>query len=229
MRIAMWSGPRNLSTAMMYAFAARGDCAVWDEPFYAPYLSYSGRDDPMRTSILTGHETDGGKVAERCLGPIPDNQPHFYMKHMPHHMAGQPLDWMEDCVNVYLVRHPARVISSYLQKRENPTEDDLGFRQQAELFARYPGPVLDSFAVRQNPSQALGALCAQIGLSWTDRMLSWQAGPRPYDGIWASHWYNAVHQSTGFAPTEDQLPCLDEKGQRLLDQTLPYYRFMLGS
>ena len=109
MRIAMWSGPRNLSTAMMYSFENRADFAIWDEPFYAPYLAQTGLDHPMRAEILAAHETDSAKVAARCLDTIPAQKPHFYMKHMPHHMIeGMPLDWAQGCVNVHLIRHPAR-------------------------------------------------------------------------------------------------------------------------
>src|SRR5690606_11782380 len=113
------SGPRNLSTALMYAFSARGDCAVWDEPFYAAYLAATGIDHPMRDAIIGAHETDPARVAARCTGPIPEGRAHFYMKHMPHHMIpGFPRDWAGDCVNIHLIRHPARVIASYGAKRD---------------------------------------------------------------------------------------------------------------
>ena len=134
MHVAMWSGPRNLSTAMMYSFGARADCTVWDEPFYAPYLKLSGRQDPMREEILVCEETDPQKVAARCTGPIPNEKSVFYQKHMPHHMIeGIPKSWIAEVVNVFLIRHPARVIASYAKKRENPNLDDIGIEMQATL------------------------------------------------------------------------------------------------
>lgn len=208
MRIAMWSGPRNLSTAMMYAFAARPDFSVMDEPFYGPYLIKTGVDHPMREEVLANHETDTDRVQQACLGPIPDGKRHLYMKHMTHHIVdGIPLDWASECVNVHLIRHPARVIASYLQKRAEVTPDDLGYHRHAEIFARFPGPVVDSDDVQADPAGSLERLCAEIGLPYDPAMLSWPAGPKPFDGAWAPHWYNAVHQSTGLVPSApDPLP-----------------------
>ena len=132
MRIAMWSGPRNLSTAMMYAFGARADCAVWDEPFYAAYLTETGLDHPMRDEVIAAGETDPQAVAARCSSSVPAGRPHFYQKHMTHHMVeGFPLDWMAEVTNVFLIRHPARVLASYVKKRETPTLEDIGIVQQA--------------------------------------------------------------------------------------------------
>ncbi|PWK59939.1 sulfotransferase family protein [Roseicyclus mahoneyensis] len=227
MKIAMWSGPRNLSTAMMYAFAARGDCAVWDEPFYAPYLAATGADHPMAAEIVAAHEADPARVAAACAGPVPGGQAHWYMKHMPHHMiAGFPLDWAGACVNVHLIRHPARVIASYAEKRGEMTLEDIGFSQQLALWQALPGPVIDSADIRTDPARALGMLCAEIGLPFHDAMLHWPAGPRSYDGVWAAHWYNAVHRSTGFAGAEGPLPEVPEERRALLDGALPMYEAM---
>lgn len=224
MRIAMWSGPRNLSTAMMYAFGARSDFAAWDEPFYAAYLCHSGIDHPMRAEILAADETDPEAVAARCSDSIPRQKPHFYMKHMAFHMLdGFPLDWAEACVNIHLIRHPARVVASYATKRENPTLDDIGFRQQVEIFNRFPGPVIDSFDIRRDPEGMLVKLCAAIDLPWDPAMLRWQAGPKPWDGVWARHWYGAVHRSTGFAGAEEDLPQLEPEMAHVADMAMPYY------
>jgi Sulfotransferase domain len=224
MKIAMWSGPRNLSTAMMYAFAARGDCAVWDEPFYAPYLNATGSDHPLAAQIIAAHESDPAKVAARCLGPIPDGKKHFYMKHMPHHMLpGFPLNWASDCVHVHLIRHPARVIASYAAKRENPTLHDIGFPQQMALCEAVGGVVVDSHDIRANPREMLQKLCAEIGLDFTETMLHWPAGGHKGDGVWARHWYGAVWASTGFAGPETELPELTGAAAELLQQALPHY------
>ena len=227
MKIAMWSGPRNLSTAMMYAFAARGDCAVWDEPFYAPYLAASGADHPMRAEILRAHEGDPAKVAARCAGPVPGDAAHWYMKHMPHHMAsGFPLGWAGDCVNIHLIRHPARVIASYAEKRDDITLEDIGYPQQARLWQALGGPVIAAEDMRADPARALGLLCAEIGLPYRASMLAWPAGAKDFDGVWASHWYHAVHRSTGFARAEGPLPELPPNRAALLAAAMPLYEAM---
>lgn len=221
MRIAMWSGPRNLSTAMMYSFGAREDFEVRDEPFYAPYLAATGADHPMREEILTAHETDPEKVAQACRE---GGAPHLYMKHMPHHMVeGFPMDWAEGCVNVHLIRHPARVIASYAAKREAPTLEDIGFVQQGQVFDRLGGVVIDSTDIRARPEAMLRALCDAIGLRFDDAMLRWPAGPRPQDGIWARHWYGAVHRSTGIDGTEGPLPEVSPALQDVYDRAMRHY------
>lgn len=220
----MWSGPRNLSTAMMYAFGNRADCAVWDEPFYAAYLAATGLDHPMRAEILAAHETDPSRVAARCVGTIPAEKPHFYMKHMPHHMLPDfPLDWAMDCVNIHLIRHPARVIASYGVKHDQMGMDDIGFAAQTALHNRIGGLVIDSADIRADPRGMLEKLCAEIGLPFDPAMLAWRAGTRSFDGVWARHWYNAVHESTGFAGAEEPLPELTGDARQLVDQAMPHY------
>lgn len=228
MKIAMWSGPRNLSTAMLYAFGCRPDFAAWDEPFYAAYLKATGIDHPMREHVLQAHETDASVVAADCAGPVPDGKEHWYMKHMGFHMCeGFPLDWAEDCVNIYLIRHPNRVIASYVAKRENPTMRDIGFEQQLEIFERFPGPVIDSGDIRRAPDEAIGWLCAEIGLRFDQQMLSWRKGPKPFDGVWAKHWYGAVHASDGLSPgSEGDLPDLESDAKHLAQKALPMYQEM---
>jgi len=230
MNIAMWSGPRNLSTAMMYSFAARGDCAAWDEPFYAAYLKMTGMNHPMRDEIIAAHDNDPDRVAASCRGAAPGGKAHFYQKHMTLHMIpGIDRTFMRACENVFLIRHPARVVASYAKKREGPTLADIGFVQQAELFDEvsswlgHAPLVIDSADIRANPQAALLGLCSALGLSFTENMLRWPVGPKPYDGVWAPHWYNAVHKSTGFEDPEGALPDLSSEYQRLADQALPYY------
>jgi hypothetical protein len=230
MNIAMWSGPRNLSTALMYAFAARGDTAVWDEPFYAAYLSVTGLAHPMRAEITAAGETDPARVAQRLAGPAPGGQAVFYQKHMCQHMIpAMPRDWMMQVTNVFLIRHPARVLASFAAKYEAATLGDIGFLQQAELFDQLaeasgqPPVVIDSADIRRAPETMLRALCAAIELDYTDRMLSWPAGGHPDDGVWAPVWYGAVHRSTGFAGPEGPLPALDGDYARIADAALPAY------
>ena len=224
MKIAMWSGPRNLSTAMMYAFAARGDCAVWDEPFYAPWLKTTGAAHPLAAEIVATHEADPARVAEALAAARTGNEPHHYAKHMPHHMAPCfPLDWAETCVHAHLIRHPARVLASYAAKRDAVTFEEIGYAQQAEYHARFPGPVIDSTDIRHDPRAMLQRFCAEIGLPFTEAMLAWPAGPKPFDGIWARHWYAAVHRSTGFAETEGPLPPVAPEHATLYARALPIY------
>ncbi len=229
MRIAMWSGPRNLSTAMMYAFAARGDCAVLDEPFYAAYLARTGLEHPMRQEILATQPTDPAEVVAQLLGPVPAQKPHFYQKHMTQHMIpGIPRDWAHEMVNVFLIRHPARVAASFSAKYDNPTLADIGFVQQVELYDQLAQAgahpvVIDSGDIRRDAAGMLKRLCAAIGLGWTERMLHWPRGGHPDDGVWAAHWYGAVHDSTGFAPAEGPLPALDGARAALAEAAMPAY------
>ncbi|MGC9419616.1 MAG: HAD family hydrolase [Rhodovulum sp.] len=231
MRIAMWSGPRNLSTAMMYAFAGRGDCAIWDEPFYAAYLVMTGLDHPMRDQIIAAGETDPDKVTGRLTGSVPGGKAHFYQKHMCQHMiAGIPRDWMDEVTNVFLIRHPARVLASFAAKYENPTLDDIGFVQQAELFDRVAqrtgkAPlVVDSADIRDNPEAMLRKLCKALGVGFIPAMLAWPKGGHAQDGVWAPVWYGAVHRSTGFAGPEEPLPVLTGRHAAITEKALDYFQ-----
>jgi hypothetical protein len=146
------------------------------------------------------------------------------MKHMPHHMLPAfPLDWAEGCVHAHLIRHPARVLASYAAKHEHVSYEEIGFAQQEAFFERFPGPVIDSADIRRDPAGMLQRLCAEIGLPFTDRMLSWPAGPKPFDGAWGTHWYNAVHRSTGFAEAEGPLPPVAPEHAGLHARALPVY------
>lgn len=229
MHIAMWSGPRNLSTALMYSFSSRADCAVMDEPFYAAYLAATGADHPMAAEVIAAGETDPAEVVARCLAPPPEGKAHVYQKHMCHHMiATFDRSWMAQVTNVFLIRHPARVLASYAAKRENPTLEDIGFAAQAEMVAavRAAGEtpiVIDSADLRAAPEPMLRALCEAIGIGFDPAMLRWPAGPNPADGIWARHWYGAVHRSTGFAGPEGPLPEVDAAHRAIHDRALEIY------
>ncbi|MGI9389163.1 MAG: HAD family hydrolase [Boseongicola sp.] len=225
----MWSGPRNLSTAMMYSFGARADFAVWDEPFYAAYLAATDIDHPMREEILTAHDTDPGKIAAQCGNEYSKDDRHLYMKHMCHHMVDEfDIEWARSCKNVFLIRHPARVVASYVSKREEPTLGDIGIERQLEILnllcAWGCDPiVIDSFDIRRNPRLALRSLCDAIDIEFDEAMLKWSPGPKPYDGVWGPHWYGAVHMSTGFAGPEGPLPELAGDLNGVAQQALPFY------
>lgn len=232
MRIAMWSGPRNLSTALMYSFGVRSDFDVVDEPFYAAYLNMTGLDHPMRAQILASQSQDPLQVAKMLSGSKDDPRPHSYQKHMTQHMIpGVPRDWMKDVKNVFLIRHPARVVASYAAKRDNPVLDDIGFWQQAELFDEVTkwggGPVVvDSHDIRSDPGGVLKRLCEAIDLPFDPSMLGWRKGGHKDDGVWAQHWYGAVWNSTGFAAPEGPLPDVPKRLQSVVSAALPFYEHM---
>lgn len=229
-RIAMWSGPRNISTAMMRSFASRPDCAVIDEPFYAAFLATSGRAHPMRERILASHETDWRAVADGLTGPVPGGRRVFYQKHMTHHMLPRiGRGWMRHCRHAFLIRHPARVLASYAAKRDAVTFADIGFSGQWELFqaacdltGEIP-PVVDADDLLADPRTVLERLCAELGLAFDERMLAWPPGLRATDGVWARHWYDAVAGSTGFEAA-GPAPVLTEPALQAIEaEALPIY------
>jgi hypothetical protein len=206
-RIALWSGPRNISTAMMRAFENRPDAAVVDEPFYAAWLAASGADHPMREEILASQPTDWAAVAATLTGPVPGGRAIFYQKHMAHHVTAEtPLGWMAACRHAFLIRAPEDVLASYIVRRAEVTLEDIGFPQQAALLEREadrlgaPPPVIDARDVLENPTATLRALCTALGIPFLDAMLHWPPGRRDTDGVWAPAWYDAVERSTAFAP-----------------------------
>lgn len=234
MRIAMWSGPRNLSTAMMYAFGNRPDFDVIDEPFYAAYLVKTGLNHPMRDEIISSQPTDPVAVIRHLTGSEQGQTQHFYQKHMTQHMIPElPRDWMAQVKNVFLLRHPARVIASFSAKYENLALDDIGFVQQSGLYddAVRLGAnpvVIDSSDIRQNPERQLRKLCSALDLDWDPAMLRWPRGGHAKDGAWAPHWYGAVHKSTGFAGPEGALPELHGRLADLADLAMPHYERLLS-
>lgn len=229
-RIAMWSGPRNISTAMMRAFENRPDTCVIDEPFYAVYLDRTGADHPMREESLAAQSTNWGLVVEELLTPPPEETPIFYQKHMTHHMVDDiGLEWMAQCRNAFLIRSPERVLASYAAKRPDVTLDDIGFARQAELFEREADrlglapPVIDADDVLADPARTLSRLCGALGIPFKTSMLKWPSGRRATDGVWAPVWYGAVEQSTGFAPPLSSPPTLEERLVAIAEAARPYY------
>ncbi len=210
----MWSGPRNLSTAMMRSFGARADCTVWDEPFFAPFLRATGKAHPGREETLRRHETDPERVARLCQKGVATD--YHFQKHMPHHMiATFPLEWTQGAKHFFLIRDPQRVIASYIKGRTEFDLDDLGFAPQTRLFEYLtaqdgkPPPVIKSLDILNNPKRALTRLCEALDIGFDSNMLSWAAGPRPEDGAWAPYWYQSVEASTGFSAvpkTQVELP-----------------------
>ena len=230
-RIAMWSGPRNISTAMMRSFENRPDAAVVDEPFYAAYLAATGLAHPMRDEVLASQPQDWREVAAAMAGPAPGGRAIFYQKHMTHHMLdGVGLDWTQACRSAFLIRDPAAVLASYTVKRAEVTLADIGIVRQRELFEREADrrgvapPVVEGRDVLADPGRVLHALCAALAIPFRPEMLSWPAGPRDTDGVWAPAWYDAVERSTGFEPPgEASATRLSDDLQRIADQARPHY------
>lgn len=232
--IAMWSGPRNLSTAMMRSFGSRRDVVCMDEPFYGAFLALTGLNHPLREEILARHETDPAAVAHDLVAGA-GKAPIIYQKQMTHHMVdGVPRDWMGQVRNAFLIRHPARVLASYARKMEAVSLEAIGFRQQTELFDQawaLTGEVpvvIDSDRVLADPRRALTALCEGLGIDFDPAMLAWAPGPRPTDGAWAPHWYDVVNASTGFGAPSGALPALPDALQSIADAALPPYERMLA-
>jgi hypothetical protein len=230
----MWSGPRNISTAMMRAFENRSDTVVWDEPFYAAELAATGRDHPMREQVIAAGETDPEKVIARLLGPLDDpdkpNARIFYQKHMTHHMIRAfRRDWIAQVTNAFLIRAPEQVLASYARKWSEVSLDEIGFPQQLAIFesvadrlGRAP-PVLDGNDVLADPRGTLAALCDACGIRFSERMLSWPPGPRKSDGVWAPVWYDRVLKSTGFTEPDTRPVTLPPALQRIADAARPIY------
>ena len=227
----MWSGPRNLSTAMMRSFGSRADTFVSDEPFYGAFLKASGADHPMRDEVIGAMDCDWRSVARSLAGTVPDGSPVWYQKHMWHHMVGPVgYDDFTGFTHAFLIREPEQMIASYLRQREAAAFEDFGLERQAEFFDREadrlgtPPPVIDANDVLSNPAVTLAALCSALGIAWDEAMLSWAPGPRPTDGPWAPHWYAAVEASSGFGAPETGPVELPEDGRRLAERCRPYYQ-----
>ena len=215
-RIAMWSGPRNISTAMMRAWGNRGDTLVVDEPFYTYYLKATGKQHPGAEEVIATGEIDWRKVVAQLTGAVPNDTSIFFQKQMTHHLLPEvDRRWLDEVRNCFLIRDPREVIASYIKKRENPALEDLGYVQQAEIFdfvrasAKSLPPVLDAKDVLGNPERMLRLLCNSIGVEFSESMLSWRPGVRETDGVWAKHWYGEVATTTSFRPyrpTDQQVP-----------------------
>lgn len=236
LRIAMWSGPRNISTAMMRAWGNRPDTVVCDEPLYAHYLKQTGLDHPGTAETLASQSTDWSEVAQWLTGPIPGGKPIFYQKHMAHHLLPNiDRDWLGQLTNCLLIRQPEEMLTSLLEFLPSPRVEDTGLPQQVELYGWLaerqspPPPVLDSRDVLTDPAGVLRQLCERLGVEFTDRMLSWPPGLRETDGAWAPYWYKKVEKTTGFGtyrPKPDRAPpelaSVLAECERLYEQLYPH-------
>ena len=229
----MWSGPRNLSTAMMRSFGSRPDTFVSDEPFYGCFLNDSGADHPMREEVIAAMDCDWRSVMRALGGEPRDRSPIWYQKHMWHHMTG-PVGYgdFEGFSHAFLIREPERMIASYLRKREAARFEDFGLEKQAEFFDREADrlgrapPVIDASDVLANPRSVLSQLCQALDIPWQHQMLCWEPGPRVTDGPWAPHWYAAVEASSGFGPPDTDIVTLPDEARLLADRCRPLYQHL---
>ena len=244
-RIAMWSGPRNISTAVMRAWGNRADTVVIDEPFYACYLRATGKKHPGADEIIAKGETDWQKVVAQLSGPIPGGKKIFFQKQMTHHLLPEvDQQWLVDLTNCFLIRDPGDVILSYIKKNPDPALEDLGFVQQAEIFDFVVGTsrcdvrghsgserrsaaslpiVIDAKDVLQSPERILRLLCAAVGVEFDKAMLSWPPGLRATDGVWAKHWYGEVARSTSFQPYRPRNEPVPDRLRKIYEQCRECY------
>lgn len=231
----MWSGPRNISTAMMRAWENRPDVWVIDEPLYAHYLTQVTVAHPGVDEVIGHHQTDWRQVIAGLTGPIPHGRAIYYQKHMAHHWLPHLRgEWVLELCNAFLIRHPAEMLVSLAARMGQPTLADTGLLQQVEIFrlvrdrtGRTP-PVLDAEDVLRDPGARLSGFCAVVGVPFSERMLSWPAGHRATDGIWAKYWYDVVERSTGFEPYTPRARTVPPELERLLSQCMPYYEELAG-
>lgn len=229
-RIAMWSGPRNISTAMLRAWENRPDTWVVDEPLYAHYLTQVRVAHPGVEEVIAHHEGDWRKVVQDLTGPIPRGRAIYYQKHMAHHWLPHLRgDWVHALKNAFLIRHPAEMLPSLAAKMGLPVLRDTGLPQQLEIFEMVRAltgetpPVLDTEDVLRDSRGVLTRFCERMGVPFSERMLSWPPGRRATDGIWAKYWYDAVEKSTGFEPYTPRERRVAPELEPLLAECLPLY------
>lgn len=231
-RIAMWSGPRNISTAMMRSWENRSDTTVVDEPFYAYYLQQTQSPHPYFDEILASQSSDYEQVtSELCSGAC--DTPLQYQKHMTHHMLeGVDMGWTRSLQHCFLIRDPAQVVNSYTNSRGVCSAEDIGIIRQAELYQQISQltgldiPVIDSNDVLSNPRGILTKLCDRLNITFDEAMLAWPAGKRDSDGVWAAHWYHSVEKSTGFAQAISPAFILSKAQQEVVDEVSPHFEYL---
>ena len=234
-RIAMWSGPRNISTAMMRAWENRDDTAVIDEPLYGPYLYKTQKQHPMCAEIIKDQGKDVNKIIKQLTtDKLPENKNIYYQKHMCHHILDEyDISWVKQLNNVFLIRDPLSVLPSYLKKHKDITPQDLGYPQQLKLFnyvkenCGYTPIVMSSKDILKNPQAMMKLLCEKLDVKFDRNMLLWPKGYRSTDGVWAKHWYNQVIESTGFSKKKPKIVSLTMKEETIAKECQTYYNEIL--
>ncbi len=226
--IHLISGPRNLSTALMYSFAQRSDTTVIDEPFYAHYLLSTGIEHPGREETLASMSADHKSIQDSFF--TFGDSPLLFLKDMAHHLIDMDLSFLDRVTNLFLIRNPHQLIASFAQVIHQPTMQDIGLEHEWELFKQIvqhdgrPPVILDSGDLLAEPELMLEKLCQTLDIPPDRAMESWEAGPRPEDGTWAKYWYKGVHESTGFARRPSSTRPLPKQCQELYEEALPYYQ-----
>jgi hypothetical protein len=231
-RICLWSGPRNISTALMYSFAQRDDTFVIDEPLYAHYLKTTGLNHPGREEVLLSQENDGMKVMQHITEDAFE-KPVLFCKQMTHHFINLPLDFLSKTKNILLIRDPAHVLTSYAKVVEHPSLDDIGIRQSYEMFEalqrkNFHCVVIEAELLLTDPEGMLKQLCNAVEISFQPAMLQWKGGPIPEDGVWAKYWYGNVHRSTGFSPFPKEKEEMKNSLEPIYKEAKPYYDFLVS-
>lgn len=232
LRIQLWSGPRNVSTALMYSFAQRSDTSCVDEPLYAHYLRVSGADHPGREEVLRAQQNDGERVVREVLMAPHDASVRFF-KQMAHHLVELDRGFLGRCANVILTRDPREMLPSLVNQISQPTLRDTGYAMQTELLEQLvqlgqDPPVIDAARLLRDPRGVLTQLCERVGLAFDPAMLAWSPGARAFDGVWAPHWYQNVHRSSGFEPFAPKQAAFPERLETLLAQCQPHYERLLA-
>ncbi len=232
LRLSVWSGPRNVSTALMYAFRQRPDTRVVDEPLYGHYLEVTRAAHPGDEEVLAAMDTDAERVVrEVLLGPC--ERPVHFFKNMAHHLEGLDRRFLGGLTNVLLTRDPAEMLPSLARQLPDPTLRDTGLLYQTEVLdhvlAQGADPVvLDAKQLLLDPPGVLRTACDRLGIPFEEAMLRWPAGPKPEDGVWAKHWYANVHASTGFSPYTPRAGDFPERLEPLLEESVPLYERLRG-
>lgn len=225
--IAMWSGPRNLSTALMRSFGNRKDISsVLDEPFYASYLISTNKDHPFKEDVIASQLSDINEVKVLCQKSITGIS---YQKHMTQHILDNDYKWIDSLCNCFLIRNPESVVKSFMKSWDKGEFIDIGFKQQYDIFDyvckninNHP-PVIDADLLRQNPEKVLKSFCRKVKIPWDVRMLEWEPGLKKYDGVWAKHWYSSVMNSNSFKPIDKKEIFLNENEKKIVKKAMPIY------
>lgn len=227
MIINLWAGPRNISTALMYSFANREDTKVIDEPFYAHYLRLTNLDHPGRDEVLSSQSDNQNKVIDKVINKDYSKEL-IFVKNMAHHSEGLDLSFSKSMKNIFLLREPDQMITSFIKQIPNPTLQDVAYKYQYDLLQKGSNPiVIDSKDLLDNPAEYLKKLCDKLNISFSDKMLNWGKGAIEEDGVWAKYWYKSVHESTGFGPYIRKEEVVPERLKGLLDECNYYYNELI--
>ena len=233
MIVACWSGPRNISTALMRSWSSRKDTFVTDEPFYAYYLKETKLKHPMHREIITKYSSNYNEIIKYLTNKIPDNRKIWYQKHMAHHLLDlNNIEWINNFKNCILLRHPKEVISSFSKKSKLSSVEELGYPQQYEIIRflkknNKSYTIIDSSELLKNPEKVLAAWCKKNNIKFDISMLKWEKGNHNNDGIWWESWYDNVIKTTGFQKYEKKDISIENKYDSIYNESMKYYNYLI--